>query len=488
MQERISRLIRPVRVASLFCAASVLAMLASHHAQRAQEAGAAVADEVADAADLVAGDDLLGEDELDLIVAPVALYPDSLLTQIFVASTYPLDVVKAARFVEDSVELSGSARTDATEAEDWDPSIQVLAAGFPDTVTRMAEDLDWTEDLGNAVLAQTDDVLDAVQRQRARALAVGNLESNAAQEIEVSEETISVRPADPEVVYVPTYDPATTYSTRSAAPAVIDPGGSYSTGDMVATGAIAFGSALLINEIFDDDDDWDDYWRGPPSIDWDDNAFYPRRGVNVDGDVNIDVDRNRVNLDRDRNDRLNIDRDGNDRIGALDRIDRDRGDGKWSPPADRRDEARRKLENRDKGEGRGAAARDKVAARSGGSAADAGDARQKREAAKAKRPAAKTDTPRQTALKKPDRGGKKPTAARERGEKSVAKVSKPKAAVSRPAPKAKPKQVSRPKVKAAPKRASPPKASAFKKSHSGHKAKAASSRGGKSHGRKVKRR
>ncbi len=498
MRERFSCLSRSVRLLSLLSATSVFALFAPAVPGWSQES--MVEDGSPAGVDPLAEEDLLDEEELDLIVAPVALYPDSLLTQIFVASTYPLDVVKAARFVEEGAELSGAARTDATEAEDWDPSIQVLAAGFPDTVTRMADDLDWTEELGNAVLAQTDDVLDAVQRQRARALAVGNLESNAAQEIEVTDEAISVLPADPEVVYVPTYDPATTYSTRSVAPAVIDPGSSYSTGDMVATGAIAFGSALLINEIFDDDDDWDDYWRGPSSIDWDDDAFYPRRGVNVDGDVNIDVDRNRnrldvdrdrnnrLDIDRDRNNRLDIDRDRDRRIGAADRLDRDGRDGKWQPPADRREDARRKLENRDRPEGRGEAARDKVAARTGGSAADGGEARQKLEAAKAKRPATKAEKPRQTALKKAEGSKVKPAAAKERATKSAAKVSKPKAAVKRPAPQAKPKQVSRPKAKAAPKRAAPPKASAFKKSHSGQKAKASKARGGSSHGKKLKRR
>ena len=118
---------------------------------------------------------ILTEDELDDLVAPIALYPDALLAQIFVASTYPLDVVKAARWTDQNKEMPEADRADAADAQGWDPSVAVLAAGFPQVVGRMADDLDQTELLGDALLTQSDDVLAAVQRQRARADAMGNL-------------------------------------------------------------------------------------------------------------------------------------------------------------------------------------------------------------------------------------------------------------------------------------------------------------------------
>ncbi len=164
-------------------------------------------------ADAAAAEPLLDEDELDDLVAPVALYPDSLLTQVLIAATYPLDIVKAERFLSDNAELSDKDRADAAAGEDWDPSVQVLASGFPTVLERMAEDIDWTEDLGDAMLAQTDDLLDAVQRMRARAAASGNLASNEAQTVATEGDAISIAPANPQTVYVPSYDPVTTYTT-----------------------------------------------------------------------------------------------------------------------------------------------------------------------------------------------------------------------------------------------------------------------------------
>ncbi len=102
-------------------------------------------------------------------MAPVALFPDTLLAQILYATTYPLDIVKAARFVTQSADLPDKERAAAVETMDWDPSVQALAAGFPDLVTRMNDHIDWTEQVGDAVLVQTDDVMDSVQRLRDQA-------------------------------------------------------------------------------------------------------------------------------------------------------------------------------------------------------------------------------------------------------------------------------------------------------------------------------
>jgi hypothetical protein len=339
-------------------------------------------------------DDVLSEDDLDLLVAPVALYPDSLLTQVLVASTYPLDVMKADRFISDNEEMPPADRADAVQEEDWDPSVQSLAGGFPTVINLLASDIDQTQQLGDAMLAQTDDILDAVQRQRARAIAVGSLQSNEAQTVEVEEEAISIAPADPEIIYVPTYDSTAAYSTRSAAETVgtttetvytTDAG--YSAGNMLATGAIAFGSALLLNEIFDDDDDYyyDRYYgRGSSHMDWDDGNIYPDRKVNVEGHVNIynEKNKNSKNNNKNKNKDKNKDKDKNNNKGknksennngkekdknkntkdndkagkgqgAKDRVgDRDpnsggKNDGAWKPPTDKKDKARDDIAKRE---------------------------------------------------------------------------------------------------------------------------------------------
>ena len=288
---------------------------------RPDASAAAPAEELAA---LPAEEGLLSDDALDDLVAPVALYPDSLLTQVLVAATYPLDVMKADRFLDDNADLPDQERADLVDLEDWDESVRVLAAGFPDVLARMADDIDWTEELGDAMLAQTDDLLDAVQRLRAQADAAGNLESNEAQTVEVEGDSISIAPADPQVVYVPAYDPQTVYTTPVTQPTVVydDPGVSW--GSVLTTGAIAFGSALLVDEIFDDDDDdWDDYWDND-SIDWDDDSIYPGRNVDIDGDVNI----NR----------------GDVKIGDGD-VEK-RREERWEASSERRDEARQDIAQR----------------------------------------------------------------------------------------------------------------------------------------------
>ena len=254
----------------------------------AQEAEPAAAETPVEALDPAALDDL---------VAPVALFPDSLLTQVLVASTYPLEIVKAERWVEDNAALEGDGRVAAVEAEGWDPSVGVLAAGFPDVVGRMADDLDATEALGEALLVDSDAVLDAVQRQRAAAAEIGNLESNDAQTVTVEGDDISIAPADPEVVYVPAYDPNVIYTQPAPSPPVVVEDDGYDSGDLLATGVLSFGAGMLVNEIFDDDDDWDDYWRGPPRVDWRGGGIYarPDRDIDIDvgGDVNIGGQRGR---------------------------------------------------------------------------------------------------------------------------------------------------------------------------------------------------
>ena len=271
-------------------------------------------------------------------------------------------MVKADRFLDQSADLSDAARADAVAQKDWDVSVQQLAAGFPTVITRMADHIDWTEQVGDAVLVQTDDVLDSVQRLRALAKVNGYLESNAAQVVEVTDTAISIAPASPEVIYVPTYQPSVVYTTV-APPTAYYVEDDDDWEDALTAGAIFFGSAILINEIFDDDD-WDGYWGGRGSINWNDGDFYARPGIDINGDVNIDrgdvtigggnritnIDRNTVNLDRDLTNinRTNIDRDAvNTRIGDLDRdgLDRARDQG-FKPAEADRDAARAKIEDR----------------------------------------------------------------------------------------------------------------------------------------------
>ena len=148
--------------------------------------------------------------QLEQILAPVALYPDSLLTQILLASTYPIEVIQADRFAKQNKNLKGDALTAALEKQNWDPSVKSLV-NFPDVLAMMSEKLDWTQKVGDAFLSQQPDVMKSVQRLRARAQASGNLKSTSEQKVIVEKETIVVQPSNPQVVYVPAYNPTVVY-------------------------------------------------------------------------------------------------------------------------------------------------------------------------------------------------------------------------------------------------------------------------------------
>lgn len=154
---------------------------------------------------------LLSPQQLDTLVAPVALYPDRLLGQIMAASTYPLEIAEAAQWLQQNPNLQGTQLVEAARQQNWDPSVQALVV-FPDVLTRLSSDVRWTTDLGNAFLAQQADVMTAVQRMRARAQAAGKLRSNGQQtvttEMQGDQSAIDIQPANPEVVYVPYYNPA----------------------------------------------------------------------------------------------------------------------------------------------------------------------------------------------------------------------------------------------------------------------------------------
>ena len=150
------------------------------------------------------------QEELDQMLAPIALYPDSLLTQILMASTYPLEVVQAERWAKQNKDMKGDALAKALEAQPWDPSVKSLV-NFPQVLTMMSEKLDWTQKVGDAFLAQQKDVMATVQKLRAKAEAAGNLKTTKEQVVKVEKEIIIIEPASPQVIYVPTYNPTVVY-------------------------------------------------------------------------------------------------------------------------------------------------------------------------------------------------------------------------------------------------------------------------------------
>ena len=150
------------------------------------------------------------QDELDQLLAPIALYPDDLLTQILVASTYPLEVIEAARFVQKNPRLEGAALDDAVAQKNWDASVQSLTA-FPQVLAMMDDKLEWTERLGDAFLADEKRVMDTVQSLRRRAEAAGSLASTSQQRVVVENDVVVIEPVRPDIVYVPVYDPLVVY-------------------------------------------------------------------------------------------------------------------------------------------------------------------------------------------------------------------------------------------------------------------------------------
>ncbi len=152
----------------------------------------------------------LAPEQLESMVAPIALYPDTLLSQVLVAATYPLEIVEADQWLQQNPALTGTALVDAAKAQNWDPSVQALVP-FRDVIKRLNSDIRWTTDLGNAFLAQQADVMSAVQRMRARAKDSGKLTDTPQEKVVVENQdgqsAIEIQPVDPQVVYVPTYDP-----------------------------------------------------------------------------------------------------------------------------------------------------------------------------------------------------------------------------------------------------------------------------------------
>lgn len=219
---------------------------------------------------------LFSEGELEQIVAPIALYPDSLLSQILMASTYPLEIVQADRWVKQNKNLRGDALTAALEKQQWDPSVKSLV-NFPEVLDMMNQKLDWTQKLGNAFLAQQKDVLDTVQALRKKADAEGYLKTTKEQKVVVQKETqtIVIESVSPTVVYVPAYNPTVVYGVW-AYPAY-PPYYYYPPGYAAGAAAFGFAAGVAVGAA------WGYAWGG---CNW--NSGH----VDVNVNRNIDVNRN----------------------------------------------------------------------------------------------------------------------------------------------------------------------------------------------------
>jgi hypothetical protein len=221
-------------------------------------------------------------EELDQMLAPVALYPDSLLSQVLMAAGYPLEIVEAARWLKANPTLKGDAAVTAVKDKDWDTSVKSLVA-FPDVLSQMNEHLDWTQKMGDAMIGQEQDVADSIQRLRAKAQAAGNLQSTPQQTVTTQGSGDNVQyviaPTDPQVVYVPSYDPSWAYGSwpYSAYPPTYYPlAGALTRGFFWGVG-FAAGNALYGG--------WN--WAGHG------NSY---ANVNVNRAVNIDNNFNRTNI------------------------------------------------------------------------------------------------------------------------------------------------------------------------------------------------
>jgi len=215
------------------------------------------------------GAELLKPEQLEALVAPIALYPDELLANVLAASTYPLEVVQADRWLKERKTLKGDALKKEVEKQSWDDSVKALTS-TPDVISMMSDKVDWTKNLGDAVLAQQPDVMDAVQRLRSKAYDNKKLVTTKQQTVSVqtqeNRQAIVIEPADPNTMYVPYYDPAAVYGAWPYAeyPPYYFGYPSYIGAGVIAAG-LAFGTAWAIGR-------WGNYWGG--GFNWGNRNLY----------------------------------------------------------------------------------------------------------------------------------------------------------------------------------------------------------------------
>lgn len=235
----------------------------------------------------------LPPEQIDSLVAPIALYPDPMLSQVLVASTYPLEVIQLHQWLIKNTGLKDKALADAVAKQNWDPSIQAMAA-LPDVVKQMADNMKWTTELGNAFLTQQGDVMDAVQRMRKKAQDAGNLKTTQQQKVEtkvVEQKTvIVVEQADPQLVYVPSYNPVVVYGppVYPYPPIAYPPPGYYAAGM-----AISFGVGVAMGAFWSGGWGWGCGW-GHNDIDINVNNNFNRNNINNINNINRSGNRTNV--------------------------------------------------------------------------------------------------------------------------------------------------------------------------------------------------
>jgi uncharacterized membrane protein YgcG len=211
---------------------SLLIAVSSYGYQGAEESSAGGA---ADSAPMSASD-------LDALVAPIALYPDALVAQILAAATFPDQVAVADYWLQQNHHLTGTVLMQAVDKQSWDASVKALTE-FPTVLDNLAKNLTWTSSLGEAYHNQPSDVMVAIQRLRAKAKAAGNLKSTPQMTVvQQTPSTIVIEPANPQVVYVPEYNPTVIYGTPYYTPG-------YTTGDVLAAGVIGFGAGIALGDL-----------------------------------------------------------------------------------------------------------------------------------------------------------------------------------------------------------------------------------------------
>ena len=207
------------------------------------------------------------QEELDQMLAPIALYPDSLLIQVLMAATYPLEVVQAARWANQNPNLKGDNLANALNQKYWDPSVKSLM-NFPSVLVMMNDKLEWTQNIGDAFLGQKDQVMATIQNLRAKAQAQGTLKTTREQVVVAQENTIVIEPANPEIVYVPAYNPTVVYGPwwyPAYPPYYFYPPGFA----FVSAGIVSFGVGVALGAA------WGYAWG---SVNWADHHVYVNPG------------------------------------------------------------------------------------------------------------------------------------------------------------------------------------------------------------------
>mgnify|MGYP001812607611 FL=1 len=432
-------------------------------------------------------------ESLESLLAPVALYPDPVLAQVLATSTNPQEVLDAGNWLLQNADLTGADLESAALSVGFTPPMVALVQ-FPTVVDMMCMEMDWTTELGSAFLADEPGVLNAVQRLRQQASEMGNLESS--EQMKVSNETqnnqqvIIVEPAQPEVVYVPQYDPAAVYTTPAPAPttsttAVDSSSEGHSTGALITTGLLAFGAGILVNEIFDDDDDnyyYPAYGYGygrppyypPPYRPRYGNGYRPAHGYNRPNNYKNSFNNNNIYINTGDNSYFN-------------QFDKGKNNYRNQPksPISAARPNRPELDSLNQRSRTQAAARPTAAGGSG--YAGAGDR-------VAQRPSAGTKTPagsyagakpgaRDKVAQRPATAVKPPTGSYAGANRSAANMSKPKTAGARDRGRVdaanRPQSVARPTQSPASRKASPTRTSGLQGAGSSGKAERAASQRGR---------